>query len=129
MTKDEDQTLQEQFVTFFTDEQLIREDRADAYRARRDTETFTESEERKRKQRVASRAFQARKSPEDRALAAAKFADYQWERRANETPAERDIRRAKQREYNRAWRARKKVEKQCNSHQNIRKLQRSAKSA
>ena len=94
----DDRTLQQQFD---------REDRADAYRARRDAQTFTERDEEQRKQRVANRAFRARMSSEERLLAAAK----QRERRANETPAERDIRRAKQREYNRAWRARKKAEK------------------
>ena len=98
MRKDEDQTLKQR-------------KRATAYRARRDAETFTEWEESNRKQRIASRAFQARKSPEERTLAAEKSADYQRERRANETPEQRDFRRAKQREYNRAWRARKKDEK------------------
>ena len=98
MTKDEDQTLKQQR-------------RATAYRARRDAQNFTEREEEKDKQRVVSRAFQARKSPEERALAAKKAADYQRERRANETPAERNIRRAKHREYLRAWRAREKSEK------------------
>ena len=107
MTKDEDQTLQEQFVTFFTDEQLIREDRADAYRARRDAQTPEEREEEQYKQRIANRKFQARKSPEERALANAK----QRERRENQSQAERDIRLAKHREYCRAWKARKKSEK------------------
>ena len=96
---DEDEPLQKQFD---------REDRADAYRARRNAQTFTERDEEQRKQRIANRAFQARKSPEERAIANAK----QRERRENQSQAERDIRRAKQREYNRAWRARKKAEKQ-----------------
>jgi len=90
---------------------LVQGEKATAYRARRDAQSPAERDESNRKQRIASRAFQARKSPEERALAAKKAADYQRERRANETPAERNIRRAKQREYNRAWRARKKAEK------------------
>ena len=114
MTSSDDEMkdeLGEPYVTFFTDEQLIREDRADAYRARRDAQTPAEREEEQRKQRVVSRAFQARKSPEEKLLAAKKSADYQRARRANESPEEHDVRRAKQREYNRAWRARKKSEK------------------
>ncbi len=87
--------------------QATQDRRATAYRARRDAQTPAEREEDKRKQRIANRAFKARMPAKERALAAAKFADYQRERRASETPEEHDIRRAKQREYNRAWRARK----------------------
>ena len=114
MTSSDDEKkdeLGEPYVTFFTDEQLIREDRADAYRARRDAQTPAEREESKRKQRVASRAFQARKSPEERLLAAKKAADYQRARRANETPEQRKERNSYNAWGNRVWRARKKAEK------------------
>ncbi len=90
---------------------LKQQKRATAYRARRDAQYFFEWEEEKDKQRIASRAFQARKSPEERTLAAKKAADYQRARRTTETPAQRNIRRAKHREYLRVWRARKKAEK------------------
>lgn len=98
----DDITLQQQFD---------REDRADAYRARRDAQTPEEREEEQYKQRVVSRAFQARKSPEERALDTKKRTTAQRARRASETPEEHDIRRAKHREYLRAWRARKKRER------------------
>ena len=59
MKKDEDMTLKQR-------------KRATAYRARRDALTFTEGDEELRKQRIAYRAFRARMSPEERALAAKK---------------------------------------------------------
>ena len=96
-----------------SDEKTLKQrKRATAYRARRDAQNFTEREEEKDKQRVVSRAFQARKSPEERALDTKKRTTAQRARRASETPEEHDIRRAKHREYLRAWRARKKAENQ-----------------
>ena len=93
----DDITLQQQFD---------REDRADAYRARRDAQTPEEREEEQYKQRIANRAFQARKSPEERSLAAEKSAAYYRSRRANETPEQR-----KERNLYNAW-YRKKAENQ-----------------
>ena len=99
MTKDEDQTLKQR-------------KRATAYRARRDAQNFTEREEEKDKQRVVSRAFQARKSPEEKLLAAKKSADYQRARRASETPEQRKKRNFENALDNRLLRARKKSENQ-----------------
>ena len=99
MRKDEDQTLKQR-------------KRATAYRARRDAQNFTEREEEKDKQRVVSRAFQARKSPEERLLAAKKAADYQRARRASETPEQRKKRNLRNAMDNRLLRARKKKENQ-----------------
>jgi hypothetical protein len=91
--------------------QATQDRRAAAYRARRNAQTPAEREEDKRKQRVANRAFKARKSPKERAVAVKKKTDDQRAQRASETSEEHDVRRAKQREYNRAWRARKKADK------------------
>jgi hypothetical protein len=102
MKKDEDQTFQQQYR---------REDRAEAYRARRDAQTPAERAEEQRKQRVANRSFRARMSPEERALAAKKAADYQRARRASETPEQRKERNSYNAWGNRVWRARKKAEK------------------
>ena len=109
--------------------QATQDRRATAYRARRDAQTPAERKEELRKQRIASRAFQARKSrksSKERSLAVKEAADYQRDyqrtRRASETPEEHDIRRAKQREYNRKWRAkkgmtvRKKADKRPRTH-------------
>ena len=100
MRNTDDMTIQEQFD---------REDRADRYRARRDAQSPTERDESKRKQRIANRAFQARKSSEERVIAAKKSADYQRARRANETPAERKKRNLENAWDTAVWRARRAV--------------------
>ena len=96
MKKDEDQTLKQW-------------ERATAYRARRDAQTPAEREEELRKQRRAYRAFKARMSSEERALAAKKAADYQRARRANETPEQRKKRNLENALDNRLLRALKKT--------------------
>ena len=114
MTNSDDYTRYEDgepFVTSFTDEQLIREDRADAYRTRREAQTPAERKEEQRKQRIANRKFQARKSPEERALAAKKKADDQRARRASETPEQRKKRNLENALDNRLLRALKKTAK------------------